>query len=169
MNRPQSDEFGAFYKRYIDAIGDNVIAEIKEQERFLPSLLRANREKAEFAYAEGKWTLKELLGHLIDTERIMAYRLLRISRNDATPLPGFDQDNYVKYAEHNKIDFEKLIEEFEAVRKSSLFLIDSLSEEQLNYRGSANGYPLSGRALVYIIAGHLKHHIEVIKEKYLLP
>lgn len=167
MNRPQSDEFGAFYKRYVDSISDDVLAELKEQETALPALLRAHPEKADFAYGEGMWTLKELLGHLIDTERIMAYRLLRISRNDSTPLPGFDQDTFVQFAEHSKADFEKLIQEFEVVRKSTLFLIDSLSEEQLNYRGNANGNPLSGRALAYIIAGHLKHHIVVIKEKYL--
>ena len=167
MNRPQADEFGSFYQGYIDAASDDVIAEIKEQETSLPVLLRANSAKADFAYAEGNWTLKELLGHIIDTERVMAYRLLRISRNDSTPLPGFDQNVFVKYSNHQKVDFEKLIQEFEAVRKSTLFLVDSLSEEQLNYRGSANGYPLSGRALVYIIAGHLKHHLKVIKERYL--
>lgn len=167
MKRPQADEFGAFYKGYIDAVDDDVIAEINQQETTLPELMRINSAKANFAYAEGKWTLKELLGHMIDTERIMAYRLLRVSRNDTTPLPGFEENQYVAFSEHRNANFEKLIQEFEVVRKSTLFLIDSLSEEQLNYRGTASGYPVSGRALVFIIAGHLKHHIGVVRERYL--
>ena len=167
MKRPQADEFSAFYEGYIDAVDDDVIAEIIQQETTLPELMRANAAKADYAYAEGKWTLKELLGHIIDTERIMAYRLLRVSRNDSTPLPGFEENHYVEFSGHRNADFEKLIQEFEAVRKSTLFLIDSLSEEQLNYRGTASGYPVSGRALVFIIAGHLKHHVGVVRERYL--
>jgi hypothetical protein len=167
MERPQADEFGAFYKGYIDAVDDDVIAEINQQRISLPELMRANASKADFAYAEGKWTLKELLGHIIDTERIVAYRLLRISRNDITPLPGFEENAYVEFSGHRNADFEKLIQEFEVVRKSTLFLIDSLSEEQLNYRGTASGHPVSGRALVFIIAGHLKHHVGVVRERYL--
>jgi hypothetical protein len=167
MTRPTAEEFGAFYKGYIDAVGDDVISEIKEQETSFPALLRSNLAKADYAYAEGKWTIKELLGHIIDTERIMAYRLLRISRNDTTPLPGFDQDEFMKHAEFSRLDMEKLIQEFEVVRKSTLFLIESLSEQQLSYKGNASGNPMSAKALVFIITGHAKHHIQVMKDKYL--
>ena len=167
MKQPLPDEFGSFYQRYIDAIKEDVLTELREQPTTLKNLLKPVAAKADYAYADGKWTLKELLGHIIDTERIMAYRLLRIARNDATPLPGFDQDEYVKHSGHSKLDFETMLEEFETVRKSNLFLIQSLTEEQLNNRGSANNYPLSARALLFIIAGHLKHHIGVIKERYL--
>lgn len=167
MTRPKEFEFGAFFKGYIDSVNGDVVTEIKEQEAYLPALLRTNSAKADYAYADGKWSLKELLGHIIDTERVMAYRLLRISRNDNTPLPGFDQDEFMKYAEHRRLHMEKLIQEFEVVRKSTLFLIESLSEQQLNYIGQASGNPMSARALVFIIAGHAKHHIKVMKEKYL--
>jgi len=167
MKRPQAEEFGAFYKGYIDAVEDDVVTEIRQQQTSLPALMRANTAKANFAYADEKWTLKELLGHMIDTERVMAYRLLRVSRNDSTPLPGFDENNFVKFSGHRNADFEKLIQEFEVVRRSTLFLIENLTEEQLNYRGTASGYPISGRALVFIIAGHLKHHVKIMRERYL--
>ncbi|WP_207421919.1 DinB family protein [Desertivirga brevis] len=167
MTKPTAEEYGAFFQGYIDTASEDVISEIKEQETSFPTLLRSNLAKADYAYAEGKWTVKELLGHIIDTERIMAYRLLRISRKDTTPLPGFDQDEFMKYSEFGKLDMENLIQEFEAVRRSTLFLIDSLSEQQLAYIGNASGNPMSAKALVYIIAGHAKHHIQVMKEKYL--
>lgn len=167
MNRPQADEFGAYYKNYISAVGENVESELEEQLVEFPRFLRSLRDKADYAYAPGKWTIKELLGHITDTERIMAYRLLRVARKDTTPLPGFDQDDYVKYASHGTADFEKLVAEFEAVRRSTLFLVQSLTDEQLNYRGTASANPVSARALVFILAGHLKHHERMIREKYL--
>ncbi|WP_207533713.1 DinB family protein [Desertivirga arenae] len=167
MNKPAAGEYGSFFQGYIDKASEDVISELKEQEISFPELLRSNLPKADYAYAEGKWTVKELLGHMIDTERIMAYRLLRISRKDTTPLPGFDQDEFMKYANFSRIDTEKLIEEFEVVRRSTLLLIDTLSEQQLSYIGNASGNPMSAKALVYIIAGHAKHHIQVMKEKYL--
>ena len=167
MKRPLADEFGSFHKKYIDLANDDVIIELQEQIDTLSQLLKPASAKANFAYADGKWTLKELLGHIIDTERIMAYRLLRISRNDSTSLPGFEQDGYVKFAGHGKQDFEKLIEEFEAVRRANLYLILPLTEEQLDYRGTASNLPVSARALLFIMAGHVKHHLGVIKERYL--
>lgn len=167
MKRPQADEYGSFYKTYIDTIGDDVIKELIDQKISFPDLLRSGVERADYAYAKDKWTLKELLGHVIDTERIMAYRLLCISRNDATSLPGFDQDDYVKYAGHNLQNFGKLIEEFELVRAANLLLIETLTEEQLGRKGMANNYPLTVRALLFIMAGHLKHHAKIIKERYL--
>ncbi|WP_256011108.1 DinB family protein [Desertivirga xinjiangensis] len=167
MKRPQADEYGSFYKAYIDLTDDDVIKELTDQKTSFSDLLRSGIERAEHAYAKDKWTLKELLGHVIDTERIMAYRLLCISRNEANSLPGFDQDDYVKYAGHNLQNFNKLIEEFELVRASNLLLIDSLTEEQLGRTGMANNYPMSARALLFIMAGHLKHHMKIIKERYL--
>ncbi|MBC8053052.1 MAG: DinB family protein [Sphingobacteriaceae bacterium] len=168
MKRPQPDEYGAFYKRYIDTVGDDIFKELTDQLINFPQFLRnIPVEKISYAYAEGKWTIKELLGHLIDTERIMAYRLLRFARNDSTSLPGFEENDYVKNAHFAELDFALLIEEFEAVRKANLYLFKSLNEEELNRKGEASNNPLSVRALLFIIVGHIKHHQQVLEERYL--
>ena len=168
MNRPQPDEYGEFYKGYIDSVNDDVMTELETQATEIPVFFRSiPKEKADFAYAEGKWTVKQLLGHIIDTERIMAYRLLRISRNDSTPLPGFEENDFVKYSNFSNQSFGTLIDEFEAVRKANLFLIGSLTEDQLNRKGTASGLPISVRALLFIMAGHAKHHCKVVSERYL--
>jgi uncharacterized damage-inducible protein DinB len=168
MNRPQPDEFGSFFKGYIDAVNDNPLNELEAQLTDFPRFLSSIPEqKHDFAYAEGKWTLKEVLGHMLDTERIMTYRLLRFSRKDSTVLPGFEEDDYVRNSTYRHREFEGLIEEFKAVRQANLFLFKSLSDEQLDLRGTASNNPLSVRALLFIIAGHLKHHKRVIQERYL--
>ena len=168
MNRPQPDEYGEFYKGYIDSVSDDVMTELETQATEISAFFRSiPKEKADYAYAEGKWTFIQLLGHFIETERIMAYRLLRISRNDSTPLPGFEENDFVKYSNFSDQDFGTLIDEFEAVRKANLFLVKSLSEEQLDRRGTASGLPISVRALLFIMAGHAKHHCKVAGERYL--
>lgn len=168
MKRPQPDEYNSFYATYIDKVGDDVLAELRDQLVSAVSFLtEIPADKTDRPYAEGKWTLKELLGHMIDTERIMAYRLLRFARNDSTVLPGYEQNDYIDNAHFNQQDFGCLVEEFAAVRKANLYLFESLTEDELNRRGEANKSPLSVRALLFILAGHLKHHIIVIKEKYL--
>ena len=122
MNRPQTDEYGHFYQKYVEAVGNDVIAELELQASAVPDCFGAiPAEKADFAYAEGKWTIKELLGHLIDTERVMAYRLLRISRNDATPLPGFDENDFVKNSAFPDQELANLIGEFRQYGKRICF------------------------------------------------
>ena len=168
MKRPQADEYPEFYKKYIDTVSENVLAELDHQANsFITFLKGITADKASYAYAEGKWTIKELVGHVIDTERIMAYRILTIGRNDKTALPGFEENDYVVNAHFSNRTFESLAEEFAVVRKSNLFLVKSFNEEEVNRKGIANGLPISVLALIYILAGHLNHHRKIIEERYL--
>jgi hypothetical protein len=124
-------------------------------------------KKRNYAYAEGKWTIKELLQHLIDAERVFAYRALRFARQDATPLPGFDENNWAAAAQKNIHKWDKLVEEFLTVRKSTEMLFASMSEPELLFTGTASNHQLNALALGYTIAGHLQHHIDIIRERYL--
>jgi uncharacterized damage-inducible protein DinB len=168
IKKPKPDEYVLFYDTYVSKVPDGdvleLLAQLKESSFNLFNNLSA--DKANYAYAEGKWTIKQALGHLIDTERTMAYRLLCFSRN-SIELPGFDQNVYVDNASFNSRTIQSLASEFRATRESNLYLIRSLSDEQLDMKGIASGNPLSVRALVYIIAGHELHHLGVIKGKYL--
>lgn len=168
MNRPQPEEYPVYYKGYIDTVSENVLAELEHQIETFPAFLRGlTEDKASFAYADGKWTIKELVGHVIDTERIMSYRTLRIARNDSTPLAGFEENDYVKNAHFADRSIKSLAEEFAQLRKANMHLIKSLNETELGRMGISNGKPVSVRALVYIIAGHLNHHRRIIEERYI--
>jgi hypothetical protein len=168
MYRPQADEYPVFYKGYIDTVKDDVLAELEHQIESFTTLLKGiPEEKAGFAYAEGKWTIIELLGHMLDTERIMAYRALRIARNDSTPLPGFEENDYVANAHFADRSLDSMREEFEYLRKANLFLIKSFNETEFSRVGISNDKPISVKALVFIIAGHLNHHIRILNERYL--
>ena len=168
MNRPKADEYPLYYKGYIDTVKDDVLAELEQQAESFSVFLKGIPEpKASHAYAEGKWTIKELVGHVIDTERIMAYRLLRISRNDTTPLAGFEENHFVANAHFADRTLHSFADEFASVRRSNLFLIQSLNEEELSRVGVANEKPISARALLFIMAGHVNHHQRILQERYL--
>lgn len=168
MNRPKADEYPLFYKGYIDTVNDDVLAELEQQAESFSVFLKGIPElKASHAYAEGKWTIKELVGHVIDTERIMAYRLLRISRNDTTPLAGFEENYFVANARFADRTLSSFADEFASVRNSNLFLIKSLNDEELSRIGVANEKPISARALLFILAGHVNHHHRILQERYL--
>ena len=167
MNLPQFNEYAPFYKGYIEAVGNDVYAELDNQTNDFPSLIKSiPPEKGDYAYDTGKWTIKELIGHVIDTERIMVYRLIAVARNDKTALPGFEENDYVKNARFANRTLQSFADEFEWLRKANLFLFKSFTEEELNRIGNANGNPISTRALLFIIAGHLKHHIKILNERY---
>jgi hypothetical protein len=168
MKPPQAEEFPIFYKGYVDTVSDDVLAELEQQiESFSALLKNVPKEKASFAYAEGKWTIKELAGHVIDTERIMAYRALRIGRNDATPLPGFEENDYVANAHFEDRSLENLADEFAALRKANMYLIRSLNDIEIDRSGISNDKPISVRALIFIMAGHVNHHVAILKQRYL--
>jgi hypothetical protein len=168
MKPPQAEEFPIFYKGYVDTVSDDVLAELEQQiESFSALLKNVPKEKASFAYAEGKWTIKELAGHVIDTERIMSYRALRFARNDATPLPGFDENNYVSNAHFSDRSLQSLADEFAALRKANMYLIKSLNEIEIDRSGISNDKPISVRALIFIMAGHVNHHVAILKQRYL--
>lgn len=123
-------------------------------------------EKEDYAYAEGKWTVKQLLEHITDTERILAYRALRFSRRDATPLEGFDEDNYALYSNAANRSLAAVLQEFIAVRTATILLFKSMTEEMLDFYGAANGQQHCARTLGWFLAGHNQHHLNVLKERY---
>lgn len=165
----QSNEYAAFYKPYIEAIGDVVLLDELEActNYFIDFLKTIPVEKHEFRYAEGKWTIKDIVLHLIDAERIFAYRALRIARKDQTTLPGFEENEYVKTAFANSRKMDDLIEEYVTVRKATSSLFKTFTDEQLTQMGTASEKPVSVRAIGFIILGHQKHHMKIIKERYL--
>ncbi len=169
QNRPQASEYAPFYERYIAMVPDGEIAETLETQRKETKLLLGglSENEAEFRYAEGKWSVKEVLGHISDTERIFAYRMLRIARGDQTPLAGFEQDDYVKSGSFQARTLADLLEEFMVVRQASNVLIRSFDAAAWLRRGVANQKEISVRALAYILAGHERHHRQVLQERYL--
>ncbi len=169
LSQLSENEYNPHYKNYISMLGNVNLIEIlrTSSEELLEMFKDLSEEKMVFCYDEGKWSLKELLQHLIDTERIMSYRALRFSRNDATELPGFNEDWYVKYSNGNDRNSNDLIDEFTCTRRASISLFKSFSDEMLLLSGTANGSDMTVRALGFIIAGHQMHHLKVIKERYL--
>jgi DinB superfamily len=168
--RPQATEYLPYYERYISLVPDgDVLRTLTEQLDSTLSILRSlPEEKAGFRYAPGKWSIKEVVGHIIDGERIFAYRALRFARNDQTPLPGFEQDDYINNATFDDCKLSDLIDEFEHVRRGNLLMFRQLDDEAWTRRGIASDAEVSVRALAYILAGHERHHMKVLKEKYLL-
>jgi len=169
IQRPTKEEYGGHFGTYIDVVPDGNIVDIlaedlKSTSEFLSDL---PVEKADFRYEPGKWSVKEVIGHIADTERVMSYRLLRIARGDRTPLPGFDQDEYMKNVNFDAYSLSDLIENFIAVRRATLTLVRSLTDEAWVRTGTASHSALSAKALAYIIAGHGLHHLRIVKEKYL--
>jgi uncharacterized damage-inducible protein DinB len=167
--RPDLNEFAPYFEKYIDLVPDgDIVSVLENQARSSRQLLQAtSEERGNYAYAPGKWTLKEVLGHLTDSERIFAYRLLRIARNDRTAIEGFEQDDYVLYGSFGRSKLADLVEDFAVVRQSSLRLLRSLDEPAWLRRGVANNNEVSVRALAYMIAGHELHHLAILKVKYL--
>lgn len=165
----RSNEYAAFYKPYIEALGDVVLLNELElsYNHFIDFLKSIPVEKHEFRYAAGKWTIKDIVLHLIDAERIFAYRALRIARKDQTPLPGFEENDYVETACANSRTMDDLMEEFRTVRQATLSLFKTFSDEQLTQLGTASDKPVSVRAIGFITLGHQKHHETIIKERYL--
>jgi hypothetical protein len=171
MNARQlnNNEYAPFYKNYIKGLGNVDLFEILNSslEETLDILQNLSEEKLLYRYAEGKWTIKELLQHIIDAERVLSYRALRFSRNDDLDLQGFDEDWYVANSNGNDRNFQDMLEEFVHVRKASISLFTSFTAKMHTMSGSANGSNVSVRALGFIIAGHHMHHLKIMKEKYL--
>jgi len=166
---PDPSEYAPYYGRYISLVhGNDVIQALEQQGPETVAMLSGlTDQRGDYRYAPEKWSLKEVLGHVTDAERIFAYRALRIARNDATPLPGFEQDDYVRAATFGKRALVELVDEFAAVRQASVLLFRSLDAEAWMRRGVASEKEVSVRALAYMIAGHELHHRKAIQEKYL--
>ena len=169
VGKPEETEYLPYYGGYISLVQDgDILSALGNQLQETLALLQSiPEERAGFRYAPGKWSIKELVGHVIDGERVFAYRALRFARNDQTPVPGYEQDDYIREASFDDRTLADLAAEFSSVRQSSLFLFKHLSEEAWTRRGTANDSEVSVRALAYIIAGHELHHREILRTKYL--
>lgn len=168
--RPNPDEHIAYYGKYIALVPDGDLVTLLESEieNTVALLRRTPLNRADFAYGPGKWTVKEVVGHLTDVERVMGFRALWFARRDAQPLPGFDENAWVPSGNFGDRSLADLTEEFQAVRHATLALARGLEPDSLTRRGTANGAEISVRALLYIIAGHERHHVALFKERYSL-
>lgn len=166
-----TNEYAPYFSQYIDPIvanGKSIIENLEESQQAFEELFSdIPFEKQSYVYAEGKWTLKELIQHIIDTERIFCYRALCFSRNDTTSLPGFDQDLFIAEGNANDRPFDELLNEMDVVRKATIALFHSFSEDALQRMGIGSGNTMSVRAAGCIIAGHQNHHASIAKERYL--
>lgn len=167
--RPAPTEMAHFYQKYVDRCAANDLFETLEGSWDLVSelLKRIPEELGDHRYAPGKWSIKDVLQHCIDVERVMAYRALRFARKDTTPLPGFEEDDYAKETTAEKRSVKDLAAELGSVHDSTMRLFRSFSKDMLLRQGTANGQPCSVRALGWIIAGHYVHHVSIINERYL--
>ena len=169
LSPPASDEFDPYYARYVARVA-NVTTPFDElaaqRARLMNFLLPLTDDQAAFRYAPGKWSVKELVGHLTDVERIFSYRLLRIGRGDATPLPGFEENDYVPAARSDERPFPDLVDEWATVRDATVSLAAGMPADAWVRRGTASGAGISARALLYIILGHVEHHRAVLEERY---
>ena len=163
------NEYSIFNSTYIKAAQNKPLLEglIDGLPQLINFVKEIPSEKLEYRYAEGKWTIKDIILHMMDTERIFAYRALRISRGDKTPLPGFEENNYVPFAFANSRSIDSLLMEYQNVRKATISFFESLNQEQLLFLGIASNTDISVRAIGFIITGHQNHHLNVITERYL--
>ena len=169
MKRPETTEYAPDYGKYVSLVADgDILTSLDRQlDETLALLAGVSEEQADYRYAPDKWSVKELVGHLIDAERIFGYRALRFARHDKTPLQGFEQDDYVREASFDDYTLSDLASEFAHVRRSNLSLFKHLSGEAWERTGTANDNEVSVRALAFIIAGHELHHLNILRSRYL--
>lgn len=169
IHKPKEGDYAPFYSGYVTAVEtDDILDYLIRQKEWAANFLKdIVWEKWDQSYARGKWTLAELVLHVIDAERIFAYRALRIARGDSTPLPGFEQDDYVPKSEAASRTPASIVDEFDAVREATIHLFRNFSDAMWKRRGKASDSEVTVTALAYIIAGHMAHHMSVVQEKYL--
>lgn len=169
QNRPQKGDYADYYGKYIALVPSGDFQEFLEKQRegLLGLLSPLSEEQAEFRYAQGKWSIKEVVGHINDAERIFAYRLLRIARGDRTPLASFEQEPYIHTGKFSARKLKDLLDEFAAIREATIALVRSLDDAAWQRRGMASQNEITATALAFIIAGHVRHHHMLIEERYL--
>jgi hypothetical protein len=169
MNRPLDSEYAPYYQGYVSQVAeDEILPVMRSQIDALDLLLdRVTQERETYRYAEGKWSIREVVGHLIDGERVFGYRALCIARGESQNLPGFDQEQYMLSAPYDRVELQDLLSEFRLVRLSNIAMLRSLDEEAWSRMGTANDAPVSVRALAFIMAGHIRHHMGVLSDRYL--
>jgi hypothetical protein len=168
-NRPDATEYPPFYARYVASVPEeDVVAALRDSGREIIGVLAAIPDaRGGFRYGPDKWTIREVIGHMIDAERIFSYRALRLGRGDATPLPGFEENDYARTAGSDARPLADLVEELRVVREATVRLFQSFPANAWTRRGVVNGREVSVRALAYITAGHARHHLGVLRERYL--
>jgi len=169
VTRPQKGEYATYYQSYIDLVpkGDLIQILDKQNDLFCAYFANVPEDKADYRYEKGKWSIKEVVGHINDTEMVFLYRLMRFSRKDFTALPGFDQDNYIKASNYGGQALTTLVEQFYLQRKLAIHFLTSLSTAMWKRKGEANGEKMSVRAAAYIMAGHVIHHMQIIQKRYI--
>ena len=170
ISLPAADEYADFYSDYIQraAQRNDIYATLPAQIDELRSALgKLSDTQVRFKPGPKEWSIKEVMGHLNDVERVFSYRLLRISRNDPTPLPGFEQENFVRMAGFDDYPLDDLLREFEHLRRANIIAIQHMNAEALDRRGTASGVAVSARALIFMLVGHVDHHMASLHEKYL--
>lgn len=167
--RPIKNDYAPYYETYISKVkGDCIIQILSKMNQEIQTVCNSfAQHKGDYKYAEGKWTVKELIGHVMDTERVFAFRAFSIARGEKQHLPGFEQDNYVREGKFNQRQLSEIVYEFRLLRESYLLLFRSFDDEMLKRRGIANGCEVTVNALLFIIVGHSKHHIDILRERYL--
>lgn len=168
-DRPADSEYNRFYQPYVSEMPDGDLLDMLASQRDSTSALLAGISDANagYRYATGKWSIREVIGHVADAERVFSYRALRIARGDMTALPGFDENAWMPFAEFDRRSLADVGAELRAVRESSLALFRSLDRDAWLRTGTASGHPVSARALAWILAGHERHHVRVLRERYL--
>jgi uncharacterized damage-inducible protein DinB len=169
VKRPKDNEYPAYYQPYVSLVPDTDLVQLLNEslQETVQLFEGLSEEEGLYRYSPTKWSIKEVLGHITDTERIMSYRLLRVGRGDSTPLAGFDENDYVAGSQINKLPTRDILEDFIATRKSTLTLIQNMPKDAWVNIGFANGKEISAQAIAYIIAGHAIHHRKIITERYL--
>ena len=168
MTRPTPTDYAPPHASYVDLVDeDDILSAMEEQSSATQKLLSSLDEaRASYRYAEDKWSVKQLIGHIVDAERIIAYRALCVARGDTQSLPGFDENAYVQNASFDEWKLGDLAEQYALVRRSNIVFFKNLQDEAWDRRGTANNYPVSVRGLAYVIVGHERHHLKVLREKY---
>jgi len=168
--RPEQGDYATYYEKYISLVeGEDILKILNDQSKKTQDILNSFSEhKGNFRYADGKWTVKEVVGHLLDTERVFAYRALCIARGEKKSLPGYDQNDYVKDGHFNRRELFELNYEYRLLRESNLLLFRSFTPEMMKKRGFANETSVTVLAVLFMIAGHEKHHMKILREKYMV-
>jgi len=169
MNRPNESEYARYFQSYVAQVSEHdILPVLRSQLDALDVLLnRVAADQETYRYAEDKWSIREIVGHLIDAERVFGYRALCIARGENQSLPGFDQEEYMKTAPYNHISLEDLLSEFRLVRQSNVAMFRTLDAEAWERSGTANDNSVTVRALAFIMAGHVRHHMNVLRERYI--
>ncbi len=167
ISKPLPGEYGGYYSGYIEKVEDNPIKLLNDQIEEYTDFIKENSDRMDYRYADGKWSIRESLIHVVDTEQIFAYRALRISRGDKTPLAGFNQNDYIQDNDFGHITPWDILEEFTYQRRATLSMIKKFTDDQVARTGITSEIKTSVRALIYIIAGHAEHHLELFRDRYL--